>query len=143
MSSTGNEPVRLSALKKRGFTLIEVLVTTAVLAFGIVSIFQALFIIMSAFSYISHYLNVVPVVDEKIWQVQDSLQRMGPRASFEPQGIFDAGGKTYDWSLSVKLSEPVSYLYRIDLSTRWKEGRRDYRLDRSAYAIYESEDEQK
>jgi prepilin-type N-terminal cleavage/methylation domain-containing protein len=135
MSSTGNN--------KKGFTLIEVLVTTAVLAFGIVSIFQALFIVMSAFSYISHYLNVVPVADEKIWQVQDSLQRMGSKASFDPQGAFDAGGKTYDWSLSVRLSDPASNLYRIDLSTVWKEGRRDYTLERSAYAIYESEDEQK
>jgi prepilin-type N-terminal cleavage/methylation domain-containing protein len=135
MSLTGNN--------KKGFTLIEVLVTTAVLAFGIVSIFQALFIVMSAFSYVSRYLNIVPVADEKVWQVQDSLQRMGPKASFEPQGVFEAGGKEYNWELSVKLADSASYLYRIDLSTGWKEGRRDYRLERSAYAIYESEDEQK
>jgi prepilin-type N-terminal cleavage/methylation domain-containing protein len=132
-----------TALKNRGFTLIEVLVTTAVLAFGIVSIFQALFIIMSAFSYISHYLNVVPVADEKVWQVQDSVKRLGSRSSFDPEGVFETGGKKYDWSLSVKLTDPASYLYRIDLSTEWKEGRRNYKLDRSAYAIYEAEDETK
>jgi prepilin-type N-terminal cleavage/methylation domain-containing protein len=129
--------------KNKGFTLIEVLVTTAVLAFGIVSIFQALFIVMAAFSYISHYLNVVSVADEKVWQVQDTLMRLGPQAAFAPQGEFDTGGKKYDWSLSAKLSDPAAHLYRIDLSTQWKEGRRAYRLERSAYVIYESEDEKK
>ena len=129
--------------KKKGFTLIEVLVTTAVLAFGIVSIFQALFIIMTAFSYISHYLDVVSVADEKVWQAQDTLMRLGPKATFAPQGEFDIGGKKYDWTLAVQLSDPAGNLSRIDLSTRWKEGHRDYSLERSAYAIFEPKDEKK
>ena len=128
---------------KKGFTLIEVLVTTAVLAFGIVSIFQALFIIMTAFSYVSHYLSVVSVVDEKVWQVQDAVMRLGPKAVFDPQGVFDVGGKKYDWSLSSRLDDAGANLYSIDLSTGWNEGSRQYVLKRSAYVIYESPDEKK
>ncbi|MFA5099657.1 MAG: prepilin-type N-terminal cleavage/methylation domain-containing protein [Candidatus Omnitrophota bacterium] len=128
--------------KNKGFTLIEVLVTTAVLAFGMVSIFQALFIIMNVFSYISHYLDVVSVADEKVWQVQDTLMRLGPGSAFAPQGEFDIGGKRYEWSLSVKQADAAAALYRIDLSTRWKEGRRPSLLERSAYAIYQSEEDQ-
>jgi len=127
--------------KHKGFTLIEIMVTTAVLAFGIVSIFQALFVVMGAFSYISHYLDVVSVADEKVWQVQDTLMRLGPQAAFQPQGEFDTGGKIYDWKLSVQRPDPAAGLYRVDLSTQWKEGRRNYRLERSAYVIYESGNE--
>jgi prepilin-type N-terminal cleavage/methylation domain-containing protein len=129
--------------KTKGFTLIEVLVTTAVLAFGIVSIFQALFIVMTAFSYISHYLDVVSVADEKVWQAQDTLMRLGPKAALATQGEFDTGGKKYDWSLSAQMVDQAGNLYKVDLTTRWKEGRRDYKLERSAYVIFEPTDEKK
>ena len=119
------------------------LVTTAVLAFGIVSIFQALFIIMTAFSYVSHYLSVVSVVDEKVWQVQDAVMRLGPKAVFDPQGVFDGSGKKYEWSVSSRLDDAGANLYSIDLSTGWNEGSRQYVLKRSAYVIYESPDEKK
>jgi len=135
MSLIGND--------KKGFTLVEVLVATAILASGIVSIFQALFIIMTAFSYISHYLDIVPVVDEKVWQVQDEIRRLGPNTAFVPRGEFDAGGKKFDWVLSTQLADSESKLYRIDLSTQWKDGSRNCQLDRSAYVIFESKDEKK
>jgi len=127
----------------KGFTLIEVLVTTAVLSFGMVSIFQALFIIMSAFSYISHYLNVVPIADEKVWQVQNAVRCDGPQAVFDKRGIFDAGGKKYDWTLSAVLADKDAMLYKIDLVTSWSEGRRNNRLARSAYVFYEQETTEK
>jgi prepilin-type N-terminal cleavage/methylation domain-containing protein len=143
MSITGNKSVRSRQAIKKGFTLIEVLVTTAVLAFGIVSIFQALFIVMSAFSYVSHYLNIVSVADEKIWAAQDTIMRQGSKVAFEPQGVFDVGGKKYDWTMSARLTDADSNLFKVDLSTRWSEGRRKYALERAAYIIYEPPDEKK
>jgi prepilin-type N-terminal cleavage/methylation domain-containing protein len=142
MLSTGNEPAGPAMNKDKGFTLIEVLVTTAVLAFGIVTVFQALFMIMTAFSYIGHYLAVIPLVDEKIWQVQDTIIRLGPKAALAPQGIFDIGNKQYDWTLSVGRSDPAGSLYKVDLVTQWNEGKRTYRLARSVYVTYESLDEE-
>mgnify|MGYP001499145923 FL=1 len=127
--------------RDKGFTLIEVLVTTAVLAFGIVSVFQALFMIMGAFGYISHYLAVIPSVDEKVWQAQDTVMRLGPRAGLAPQGVFDIGAKQYDWTLSARLSDEASGLYRIDMVTQWRDGRRSHQLVRSAHVIYESKEE--
>lgn len=129
--------------KNKGFTLIEVLVTTAVLAFGIVSIFQAMFMIMSAFSYIAHYLAVIPHVDEKVWEAQDAVMRLGPKAGLAPQGSFGSGGKRYDWTLSAALQDASAGLYRIELVTQWDEGRKHYRLARSALVIREPEDEEK
>ncbi|MDD4940282.1 MAG: prepilin-type N-terminal cleavage/methylation domain-containing protein [Candidatus Omnitrophica bacterium] len=127
--------------RNKGFTLIEVLVTTAVLAFGIVSVFQALFMIMGAFGYISHYLAVIPSVDEKVWQAQDAVMRLGPKAGLAPQGVFDIGAKQYDWALSARLADPAAGLYRIDLVTQWRDGRKSHQLVRSAQVIYESDDE--
>ncbi|HQJ16070.1 MAG TPA: hypothetical protein PLJ26_06265, partial [Candidatus Omnitrophota bacterium] len=59
------------------------------------------------------------------------------------QGSFGYGGKRYDWTLSAALQDASAGLYRIELVTQWDEGRKHYRLARSALVIYESEDEKK
>ncbi|MCU0651246.1 MAG: prepilin-type N-terminal cleavage/methylation domain-containing protein [Candidatus Omnitrophica bacterium] len=129
MSSTGN--------KKKGFTLIEVLVTTAVLAFGIVSVFQALFIVMSGLNYISSYLNIVPAVDEKLWEVNDAIRRIGPGAGIARQGVFDTADGKYDWAVSVNPADTSADLYKVDLLTTWTKAGRSSRISRCAYVFYE------
>lgn len=136
MSSTGNK-------SNKGFTLIEVLVTTAVLSFGIVSVFQALFIIMSAFGYVSSYLNVIPALDEKMWEVSDAIRRLGPQAPVAKQGIFEFSGRKYEWKAAVLTADKEAELYRIDLAAEWKEGRRENEIIRSQYVFHEIEEEAK
>ena len=49
-----------------GFTLVEVLVTTAVLSLGIVLIYRAFFTLLDSFGYYSNYLRVIAFADEKL-----------------------------------------------------------------------------
>jgi len=99
--------------------------------------------IMSAFSYISHYLAVIPHIDEKIWQAQDEVIRLGPAATLSPQGEFVSENRRYNWVLSAQIENAVIGLYRIGLITQWEEGRKDYRIVRSVYAIHEPAYEEK
>ena len=64
-------------MKKKGFTLIEVMVTTAVLSLSMVLIYQAFFISLDSFNYCADYLDVVSWADEKLWQAQDSVTHNG------------------------------------------------------------------
>lgn len=119
----------------KGFTLMEVMVATAVLLLGIVFIYEAFFKSLSCISYCSNYLNVMTWADEKIWDAQNRLNQLGPQALVAGQGIFTRRNKDFSWDLSYGAID--ENLYKIELALYWQEDRRDVRLTRGAYAIYE------
>lgn len=128
MSRTGSKP---------GFTLIEVMVATAVLSLGILSMYGALFVLIDAADYYMNYLTVHNWASEKAWQAQDELRRWGPQAALETQGEFLKGAKKIVWNLSYNLVGEEAGLYKIDLVLAWKQGARISKLPRSAYACFE------
>ena len=117
------------------------MVATAVLSLGIISIYQALFITLDAFTYCAHYFEVSPQINERIWQTQEELRRFGPEAKISTGGVFTAGEKQLPWELSYVIVDVSSDLYKIDLATSWKSGKRTVQISRSAYALYKDEDE--
>jgi prepilin-type N-terminal cleavage/methylation domain-containing protein len=122
----------------KGFTLIEVMVASAILAFGTVFIYEALFKCLDAYNYYECYLNVLPWMDEKIWQVQDELSNSG-NFSEETSGEFVNKNRKFLWDLSIAGSGQESGLFKIDLKTSWQSGRKRLSLSRSAYALLDQE----
>lgn len=121
---------------KRGFTLVEVLVTAAVLSVGIIFIYEALFVSLNLFNYYSNYLNIASWTQEKIWKVQDDLTHLGSLAQIEPSGILENQNRNFHWNLAYNLIDSTG-LYRIDLIILWWQGRKEYKISRVAYAVYE------
>ena len=130
MSRTGNK-------RSRGFTLVEIMVTAAVLSFGLVCVYQSLFICLDTLKYCNNYLNVLPQINEKIWLTQDVLKTSGPTAQLETEGNFTSGKKVFDWVLSYLLVDESEYLYQITMDVKWKEANRSAGLSRTAYARYD------
>jgi len=116
------------------------MVATAVLSLGIVAIYQALFITLDAFNYCANYLEVVSQVNERIWQTQEELRRFGPEAKITTAGTFPLEAKRLDWELSYVIVDIASDLYKIDLTTSWKSGRRIAQITRTAYALSKNEE---
>ena len=123
--------------RSRGFTLVEIMVTAAVLSFGLVYIYQSLFICLDTLNYCDNYLNVLPQMNEKISLVQDTLKSAGPEAQLETEGNFSSGKKDFKWVLSYFLADESEYLYQLTLNVEWKAGRRIAGLSRTAYARYD------
>jgi prepilin-type N-terminal cleavage/methylation domain-containing protein len=123
-----------------GFTLIEVMVACAILSIGIVLIYEAFFTLLDSFGYYQHYLKISPFTNEKMWQAQDALRRLGTQAQVETNGKFTKGNRNCIWNLSYGLLDEAHnyFLYKIDLAVAWKEGNRNVKLVRSAYAAYET-----
>ena len=127
-------------MKKKGFTLVEVLVTTAVLSLGIVLIYRAFFTLLDSFGYYSNYLRVAAFADEKLWQAQDALSCFGPDAGAGSSGRLNIQNKDFNWRLSVGPITAES-LYRIDLAVSWRQGPRTRELSRNTYALYIKKEE--
>jgi len=124
---------------KRGFTFVEVLITTVILALGSVLIYSSFFISLDAFQHYFNYLNVSSWADEKIWIAQDELARFGIQAKIDPEGQLINRNENFKWNLTYDSIDQINGLYRIELVISWREGRRSGRLLRSAYAVYKKE----
>ena len=113
----------------------EVMIATCVLSLGTVLIYESFFISLDSFNYYSNYLNVAPWMDEKIWQAQDNLSRLGSSSQIDTTGEFRNRNKNFRWNLSYNLIS--QNLYQIDFTLSWQEGSRKVNLLRSTYAMYE------
>lgn len=122
-----------------GFTLVEVMITTVILSLMALLIYQAFFISLDAFNYCYNYLTVVSFADEKVWQAQDDLSRFGALANTSEKGKLVNKNKNFIWNLS---NNPIGFtetqrLYKINLILSWREGDRNVKISRTAFAMYE------
>jgi prepilin-type N-terminal cleavage/methylation domain-containing protein len=124
---------------RKGFTLIEVMVASVVLAIGIVLVYEAFFLSLDSFNYSANYLEVIPWLDEEIWLAQDNIRRLGDLAAVDNSGDFINNGRTFNWSLNFRCLDIPSGLYALNLDLCWREGRKEKRISRTAYARYEKE----
>lgn len=119
----------------KGFTLIEIMISVAILAFGVILVYEALLKSLNAFGYYSDYFAVSSWMDEKIWQVQDALKNNGA-FSEEAQGVYASNKREFYWNLSFLTLDTSAGLYRIDLRVGGQPGSRRPVFTRSAYALF-------
>ena len=121
----------------RGFTLIEAMAATAVLGLGLALIFQGLFTSLNAYDYYANYLSILPRSDEKIWEAQDRIKRLGPQANLDTSGEWaNQRDRRFKWGLGSSLLDKAGGLYKLNLRVSWNEGNRKVSLQREAYALY-------
>jgi prepilin-type N-terminal cleavage/methylation domain-containing protein len=120
----------------KGFTLLEVMIATVVLSLGATLIYQSFFISIDSFDYYSTLFKTIPWMDEKIWQAQDELARLGPAAQLETQGKLNTGSRDIMWNLAYNSIDETGSLFQVNLALSWPQARKTIRLSRSAYANY-------
>ena len=111
------------------------MVATAILAFGLVPIFQALFISLDTFSLYANSLNAQIRMDEKIWEIKDELMRDETLRVGETRGRMNSPRKEFDWDMAIDVIDPEVNFYRLRLTYSWQEGKRKRQLSRAAYAL--------
>jgi len=135
-------PLPVTRYPKNAFTLVEVMVATAILSLGAVLIYETLLVSVGAFDYYSDYLYLAPKMEEEIWQAQNNISRFGYAARIQPEGVFTKGNKIFSWNMSYELSDEAGdfELYKISFLLHREGGEKRVEFTRNAYAMYKKEE---
>ena len=122
--------------------MIEIMVTVAILSFGILAIYESFFISLDTYSYYTNYLNAQAWVSEKIWELEDQLISVYNPMVEDQNGSFTVMNKTFNWSVAVNPIDETNGVYRLDVSLFWKEGPRERFISRTVYTLREIQKEE-
>lgn len=141
VNGKGLSAIRYPLFAKKGFTLIEAMIATIILALGTTFLSRSFFITLDSYNYCSRYLQVMSWADEKVWEAQENLSRLGAAASVNNAGSFIEKGRDFKWYLAYSPLNADGSLYKVDFEMSWQEGAREARIKRSTYARYEKKEE--
>ena len=113
----------------------HLIMTVAILAFGIVAIYEALFVSMDTHGYYTHYLSTQDWISEKIWDVQSELTSSGILNEEQTSGQIVREHKTYDWFMEISPLDEAQGLYLVNVKLSWREGDKTVNTEREAYLL--------
>ena len=128
---------RACLISKQGFTFIELMVTLAVLSFGIVMVYKAFFASLDQINYLNHRLYATIFLDNQLTEMQRAYKSSKTvPMNFASTESVEIGYKTIDFKPTKVMTpvEDIPFLFQVDLSVSWTEkGDRTITLSRSAY----------
>ena len=119
---------------KNGFTLIEVMVTVAILSLGTLVIHEGLLHSADVLTHYNSLLTAREWSENKIWDLKEALLFSEPPQPTENSGSFESAGRSYAWSADNSLASNADELYLINLDIGWREGQKPINLAQSVYA---------
>mgnify|MGYP000339024899 CR=1 FL=1 len=135
MTSNTARKSRRNIFSGKGFTLIEVVMTVAILAFGIVSIYETFFVSIDVYGYYTHYLSTQNWMSEKIWTLQEELTRSRVLDEDETFGEMTRDHKIFHWVMRVSKINQQQALYQVSIKLSWKEGGKEVSTSRETYIL--------
>jgi hypothetical protein len=127
------ERMTIGSSMSKGFMLVEVMVATAILSFGLVMIFHSFFISLDSSTYLVNHLNASLAMTNKIWQVQDLLRRSESLSHETGMENDITGQKTYKYIVQPTVLDSAYGFYKVDTVFSWTENNKEVRLTRTAY----------
>lgn len=120
-----------------GFTLIEVLITVAVVSTAVVFIFRAFVTLLTATKFSQDMAFACFIAEDKLGEIEQRYQRYKDGvAPLETEGAKDIGVRPFRWRYQT-VDSGLADLKRIDFQCLWKEGAREkeHSLDLSTYLV--------
>lgn len=116
---------------KRGFTLIEVMVTTAILSLGTVMLYHSFFICADAVTYASNRLNAQLWAENKLGEAREALLRNQTLSCEGSEEVVSFNGRNFRWEETVSPMEDD--LSAVTLTLSWKEAAKHRTLSYTTY----------
>ncbi|MFH1440911.1 MAG: prepilin-type N-terminal cleavage/methylation domain-containing protein [Candidatus Omnitrophota bacterium] len=110
-----------SVSSKKGFTLVEVLITMAILVTGIVFVFRAFFTSMISAKFSQDITMACFLAENKIWEIEEN--RKG-NITMETFGSQTLQNKEYKWNYLISKIEDME-LEEMEFDLSWQEKPRE------------------
>jgi prepilin-type N-terminal cleavage/methylation domain-containing protein len=121
--------------REGGFTLIEVLISVAILACGIIAVNRVLLSLVGALNYAEGRMDANRLISNKIWELKDQTRRTRKWVKMQDNGKLYGGVKVYDYEVSSQALDPGNFLYELRVRLGWQSSGRKNVLDRFAYLV--------
>lgn len=118
---------------RKGFLLLEVLVSVAVIAIGLVYVIKSFSSSSRAIETATNFLNSISFVEEKLWEYE-ALPAVNKGRE---HGTF-ARDKKYSWKSDIEGEKDIP-INKIDLVIEWEERTRKQTITVSTY-LWNKED---
>ena len=129
-SSICRPPVGQQRLRRRqcasGFTLVEVIITAAVLTTSLVMIFRGLSVCMQAAKRSERYTVAAMLVQHKIaeLEIEEELDNGEEQGDFEEQGH-----PGLRWRVVIEDAEDVENLQKVTITVSWPAGQSEQNIE--------------
>jgi len=139
MSRIGNnlffnrEPRTAHRKPNSGFTLIEIMVTVAVLSVGIIVIYQTFFISLDVFARYGDVLRISYEMDEIIWRLQNDLVINEALFAGDNAPIVMLAGERMDIRLNINYADEDMYM--VGLHFIKPKGKTPLKISKAAYLL--------
>lgn len=127
---------------KKGFTLIEVILSVILLTVGIVSVQRVFIGSLSALSVIENWDQAEALLEEKIWDVEREI-RDEKKVLLQSvrDGVLLGKDRTYQYDLDMQPVDPEGNFMKAKISVSWKiSGMRRQFIKREFYLMVPYED---
>jgi len=131
ISSTGKRAPGLPGIG--GFTLVEVMLSVVILMAGVIVIDQILLASMSRLSFLEHRFEANRLLANKIWEVQDLINRTGTAPKNFDDSVLMGHERVYNYAMQAKPVGKSGDLYRADFRIAWTEAGWAQKIVRTYY----------
>jgi len=110
--------------RNKGFTLIEILISIAILSLGLILVLQGLTQCLNILRISQNNLETSLLAEEKMAEMEIAVKQDKEMFSKDTSGQSQSGNIEFNWH--VRLSPDTQYedLYEVLTTVNWTEGRR-------------------
>jgi prepilin-type N-terminal cleavage/methylation domain-containing protein len=120
---------------RSGFTLVEIMITVAVLSLGTLLIHQGLLRSADALGHYNNLLAAQEWAEDKLWDTRESLLYSSDGATAVPAGgSFTEFGKEFECVITTKPQSNAENFYGIQIQVSWQEGHKPVNYTVSTFA---------
>lgn len=128
-------------IDKRGFSLIEVMATVAILSLGTLVIHDGLLRSADVLTHFNSLLAAQEWGEDKIWDLKEALLFSSETEPAENSGNFEVSGRDFQWSAGNQALPGTDGAFIVNLDIAWQEGNKPVSLKRSAYVSASRQEE--
>jgi prepilin-type N-terminal cleavage/methylation domain-containing protein len=105
---------------RKGFTLVEVILSIVILAVGIISVQRVFIGSLSALSVIENWSQAERLLEEKIWSLDREVREHGKKFNKQKEsGLILGSDRTFQYDMSLREISPDARLMEAQSMISW------------------------